>query len=375
MTTALFSLCLLLGLILQHSTAQLFDQIESNELRFMALGDFGYINYDGRPHPEQQKVANHVINQANNTDYNFIVAVGDNFYPSGLDSHFDYRADVLLNQTFHINELGLDWYAVLGNHDLKGDMQAALELNERFPLWKQTQPYYSQIMNIGDIEKKAGFVFLHSCDLVCVNTSNKECYRYMRQNVDFDGIQAQIDWLDQTLAGMAADDNIIWKVVVIHNPIFSAGKTHGDNKDLQRVILPMFKKYKVDIVLTGHDHSAQYLRMDMIEQSQETTFLEEQMRTTFEDCILEEFIKYDESSNNIRGSVVLQGEHMHHFVLGNGGVHSSRYCPSRQINSEGKLQYGNAALGIGDVTIGEYSLEVKLTDISNKLLYSLVVIR
>ena len=84
---------------------------------------------------------------------------------------------------------------------------------------------------------------------------------------------------------------------MIHNPIFSAGKTHhGDNKGLQKVILLMFEKYKVDIVLTGHDHSAQYLHMDMIEQSQGTTFFEEQMRTTLEDCILEEFIKHDESS-------------------------------------------------------------------------------
>ena len=87
-----------------------------------------YIQKHGTLHPEQQKAADHVISRVTSDNYNFIVTVGDNFYLFGFDSHFDYRADVLLHQTFHINELDLDWHAVLGNHDLKGDMQAALEL-------------------------------------------------------------------------------------------------------------------------------------------------------------------------------------------------------------------------------------------------------
>ena len=81
-----------------------------------------YIQNDGTPHPEQQKVADHVISRVTSDNSNFIVTVGDNFYLSVLDSHFDYRVDVLLHQIFHRNELDLDWDTVLGNHDFKGDM-------------------------------------------------------------------------------------------------------------------------------------------------------------------------------------------------------------------------------------------------------------
>ena len=366
-----FMLCILFGLTYQQTTSQ----VESDGLRFMVLGDFGYIQQDKTPHPDQQKVADHVMNRASTAHYDFMVAVGDNFYPAGLDSPVDETADILLDQTFHMKELAIDWFAVLGNHDLKGDMQAALELNQRFPLWKQTQPYYSKIMNIGDSNLKAGFVFLHSCDLVCVNTSNKECYRYMRKNVDFDGIQAQIEWLDQTLANMAEDTSIIWKVVVTHNPIFSAGKSHGDNHDLQRVILPIFKKYNVDLVLTGHDHNAQYLRMDMNDHIEDVVAVDKEPEITSDECILDEFINYDSFSSGDRESMTIQGEHMHHFVMGNSGIKHSRFCPSKHASSEGKLQYGNAVVGVGDILIKQDMIEVKLLNISNELMYSLKVIR
>ena len=70
----------------------------------MILGDFGYIQNDGTPHPKQQKVADHVISRATSDNYNFIVTVGDNFYPSSLNSPVDERADILLDQAFHMNE-------------------------------------------------------------------------------------------------------------------------------------------------------------------------------------------------------------------------------------------------------------------------------
>ena len=86
-------------------------------------------------------------------------------------------------------------------------MQAALELNQRFPLRTQTQPYY-KIMNIGDSSLKAGLIFIHLCDLVCDNTSYKEYYRHTIKNFDFDGIQAQVKCLDHTLPDMAEDPSM-----------------------------------------------------------------------------------------------------------------------------------------------------------------------
>ena len=172
---------------------------------------------------------------------------------------------------------------------------------------------------------------------------------------------------------MMDDTSIIWKVVVTHNPLFSSGKGHGDNKDLQNLILPILKKYKVDMVLTGHDHNSQYLRMDMNSQEESVT-VNEGTKTEPQDCGTEEFIA-QRSSVKIAESMAIQGQHMHHFVMGNGGIKHARFCPSKQTNSAGKLMYGNAVAGVGDVTITENMIEVKLLSKDNDQLYSLKVVR
>jgi len=115
-------------------------------------------------------------------------------------------------------------------------------------------------VNIGDSELKTAWIYLHSCDLVCIRPTSPECYNGTKKNVKFDQIQTQINWLSDSLASFSEDDQIIWKVVVIHNALFSAGEKHGDNLDLIKAILPILSKYKVDVVLSGHDHSVQYLR-------------------------------------------------------------------------------------------------------------------
>ena len=121
----------------------------------------------------------------------------------------------------------------------------------------------NRIFNIGSSEKKAGFVFLNGCDLVCKNKFSSECFEKMWKNVQFDKITEQIDWLNTTLSDMAQDKTITWKVVVVHWALFSAGENHGDNEALKEAVLPLLLQYKVDVVLSGHDHSVQYLRMDL----------------------------------------------------------------------------------------------------------------
>ncbi len=44
-----------------------------------------------------------------------------------------------------------------------------------------------------------------------------------------------------------------WKIVVMHHPIYSATKGR-DNTVLRWIFRPLFEKYKVNLVLEGHDH-------------------------------------------------------------------------------------------------------------------------
>jgi len=242
--------------------------------------------------------------------------------------------------------MDLDWYSVLGNHDLMGDMTAALTLNQRFPLWKQTEPYYSKIVNIGDSELKTAFIYLHSCDLVCIKSTSPECYNGTKKNVKFDQIQTQIDWLSDSLASFSEDNLIIWKVVVIHNAIFSAGERHGDNEELIKTILPILSKYKVDVVLSGHDHSVQYLR-SRIDLNPADASLDKGNGLDFDvDCLdmpdfnycsASEFFHFELSrcgvvtpisqmslkeggkfkQTNYRETMIPQHQYLHQFVLGN----------------------------------------------------------
>jgi hypothetical protein len=60
----------------------------------------------------------------------------------------------------------------------------------------------------------------------------------------------QAAWLDQLLA----KNPNRWTLLTFHHPIYSTA-TGRDNKELRELWQPIFDKYKVDLVMTGHDHT------------------------------------------------------------------------------------------------------------------------
>jgi 3',5'-cyclic AMP phosphodiesterase CpdA len=60
----------------------------------------------------------------------------------------------------------------------------------------------------------------------------------------------QLAWLDEHLK--AADT--AWKICYFHHPLYSDGKFHGPDLDLRARIEPLFMKYGVNAVLSGHEH-------------------------------------------------------------------------------------------------------------------------
>ncbi|MBU6373448.1 MAG: metallophosphoesterase [Alphaproteobacteria bacterium] len=73
-------------------------------------------------------------------------------------------------------------------------------------------------------------------------------------------LAAQAAWLDRALAESKAR----WRVVTFHHPIFSSGKGR-DSPERRAALLPILKKYDVDLVLQGHDHT--YARGDLAAQA------------------------------------------------------------------------------------------------------------
>jgi predicted MPP superfamily phosphohydrolase len=61
----------------------------------------------------------------------------------------------------------------------------------------------------------------------------------------------QYRWLEQVLTHSAKK---AWLFVAVHEPVYSTG-AHGQIEEQVKALEPLFLKYKVDLVLQGHDHN------------------------------------------------------------------------------------------------------------------------
>ena len=66
---------------------------------------------------------------------------------------------------------------------------------------------------------------------------------------------AQRAWLERTLRASTAR----WKVVALHHPPYSAGY-QGSALDVRAAFRPLFERYGVQLVLSGHEHDYQRSR-------------------------------------------------------------------------------------------------------------------
>lgn len=67
--------------------------------------------------------------------------------------------------------------------------------------------------------------------------------------LDLGTLQAQTDWLENVLRSSQAH----WNIVVMHQPIYTCARPQ-DTEALKAAWQPLLERYKVDLVLQGHDH-------------------------------------------------------------------------------------------------------------------------
>jgi len=180
--------------------------MKDGSVRFAVVGD------TGSGTEKQREVGTMMIKYHALFPYEFVLLMGDNMYGGEAPRDFEkkfadpYRA--LLNNK-------VKFYATLGNHD------EALQVN------------YTNF-----------------------NMDGKEYYRFKKGNIAFYSLNSnymekkQVKWLEDELAR----DTSEWKVCFFHHPPYSSAKKHGSNEQLREVLEPIFLKYGVDVVLTGHDH-------------------------------------------------------------------------------------------------------------------------
>jgi len=178
-----------------------------DSLKFAVIGDTG----TGDQH--QYAVAEKLVAFRNQFKYEFLVMMGDNTYGGESAKDFERRFEVPYKPLL---DAGLKFYAALGNHDTP---------NQRnYKLFNMGgQQYYTFRPKLG-----VRFFALDS--------------NYMSPE--------QLTWLQKELAASGSD----WKIAFFHHPLYSSGGRHGSDTALRDQLEPLFLKYSVDVVLSGHDH-------------------------------------------------------------------------------------------------------------------------
>jgi hypothetical protein len=60
----------------------------------------------------------------------------------------------------------------------------------------------------------------------------------------------QLDWVESELKKSKSE----WKIAFFHHPLYSSGRKHGSTTDLRSKLEPIFVANGVTVVLAGHDH-------------------------------------------------------------------------------------------------------------------------
>jgi len=64
--------------------------------------------------------------------------------------------------------------------------------------------------------------------------------------------QEQLAWLANDLANAQGQP---WRIVFFHRPPYSSGAEHGSDLAIRQAFGPLFERYRVQVVLNGHEHS------------------------------------------------------------------------------------------------------------------------
>lgn len=185
---------------------------QPDSVKFLAMGD------NGTGERPQYEAAQTMAAALTRFPFDFAIMLGDNMYgsqrPADFVTKFERPYKPLL-------DAGVRFYASLGNHD---------EQNNRF-----YKPW---------------------------NMNGERYYTYTKKNVRFFALDSndmdpkQVDWLRKALQTATE----AWKVAYFHHPLYSSAGRHGSETDLRRVLEPLFVRYGVNAVFSGHDHVYERIR-------------------------------------------------------------------------------------------------------------------
>lgn len=219
-------------------------------VHFMAVGDWGRNGADHQKH-----VAEQMGKWATENPNDFILSLGDNFYPKGVTSEHDPLWHYSFENIYTDFALQWDWYPILGNHDYISDPDAQVRYSKMSRRWKMPARYYSKEVKI-NADSKLLMVFIDTCPLIPEFHASEQYGPWVKDQQP----EKQLQWLDETLKKAGPD--VKWKMVMGHHPIYTVGPRikNYDTLAVRKVLAEIFERHKVDVYLSGHDHSLQHLK-------------------------------------------------------------------------------------------------------------------
>ena len=176
-------------------------------LKFGVLGDFG------NGSREQYELGAQMAKLRTQFPFELVVTVGDNLYGGNGRRDFLEKFETPYKLLL---DAKVKFYASLGNHDSRLQSKYA-------PFNMNGQLYYTF--------KPHDDVRFFALDSTYLDTT-------------------QIAWLEKELQG----SNEKWKIPYFHHPLYSSAGRHGSDVGRRETLEPLFIKYGVSVVLTGHDH-------------------------------------------------------------------------------------------------------------------------
>jgi len=177
-----------------------------DSLKFAAIGD------NGTGDQPQYDVAQQMDRWHHHFAFDMVIMLGDNLYGSQRAADFVQKFERPYKPLL---DAGVKFYASLGNHDKTS--------NDAYKLF---------------------------------NMGGARYYTYARGYVRFFVLdsnildQPQLTWLE----GALRDATESWKIAYFHHPLYSDGGRHGSEVELRVRLEPLFVKYRVNVVYSGHDH-------------------------------------------------------------------------------------------------------------------------
>ena len=225
--------------------AEIWKSLEK-PLNFYLVNDLGRNGYY-----DQKPIAELLGNMAENIDIECVIAAGDIHHFEGVRSVNDPLWMTNYELIYSHPELMIPWYAILGNHEYRGNTSAVIDYSNVSARWNVPSRYYTFSKENDGVTVR--FVMLDTAPLIDKYRKDKEQYPDACQQ----DMYTQLAWVDSVLTDAKED----WVLVVGHHPIYAETSKDDDERlDLQKRLDSILRKHSnVDMYLCGHIHNFQHI--------------------------------------------------------------------------------------------------------------------